>query len=66
MKLQISKKEMSALFEKAKWTFELSKEEIVNLTNLLNVHVKRIFCMEFTMVLRLLVFALNRQVIILP
>lgn len=27
MKLQISKKEMSALFEKAKWTFELSKEE---------------------------------------
>lgn len=36
MKLQISKKELSALFEKAKWTFELSKEEILNLTNLLN------------------------------
>ncbi|MEJ8769457.1 hypothetical protein [Prevotella sp. HCN-7019] len=36
MELQISKKEMSALFEKAKWTFELSKEEILNLTNLLN------------------------------
>ena len=36
MKLQINKKEMSALFEKAKWTFELSKEEILNLTNLLN------------------------------
>lgn len=33
MKLQINKKEMSALFEKAKWTFELSKEEILNLSN---------------------------------
>lgn len=35
MKLQINKNEMSALFQKAKWTFELSKEELLNLTNLL-------------------------------
>lgn len=45
MKLQISKKEMSALFEKAKWTFELSKEEILNLTNLLN-RIEKCSCQE--------------------
>lgn len=45
MKLQINKKEMSALFEKAKWTFELSKEEIVNLTNLLN-RIEKCSCQE--------------------
>lgn len=45
MKLQINKKEMSALFEKAKWTFELSKEEILNLTNLLN-RIEKCSCQE--------------------
>ena len=45
MKLQISKKEMSALFEKAKWTFELSIEEIVNLRNLLN-RIEKCSCLE--------------------
>ena len=45
MKLQISKKEMSALFEKAKWTFELSIEEIVNLRKLLN-RIEKCSCQE--------------------
>lgn len=45
MKLQINKKEMSALFEKAKWTFELSKEDILNLTNLLN-RIEKCSCQE--------------------
>ena len=36
MKLQINKKEMSSLFNKAKWTFSLTEEEFLYLKNLLN------------------------------
>ena len=56
MKLQINKKEMSSLFNKAKWTFSLTEEEFLYLKNLLN----KIFPMEFTMVLQLLVYVRNQ------